>query len=89
MLVCKRVVYRGRVQGVGFRYTVHRLASALPVAGVVKNLRDGSVELIAEGEPAAVDSLLARVAQQMGGYIVNAEASVQEPQGYRGFRIEY
>ncbi len=44
------VFYKGRVQGVGFRYTVISIASNFNVTGYVKNLRDGRVELCAEGD---------------------------------------
>ncbi len=89
MAVCKRVIYTGQVQGVGFRYTVQRLAGGLPVAGYVRNLADGSVELVAEGDEPAVDGLLGQVARQFGRYIVNADVSTQPLQGLRGFSIRY
>lgn len=44
-----RVLFSGRVQGVGFRYTVCRVAASFEVAGFVRNLADGDVELVAEG----------------------------------------
>ena len=50
MTVCKRVLYSGRVQGVGFRYTTQALAAGHPIAGYVRNLPTGEVELVAEGE---------------------------------------
>ena len=40
---------RGRVQGVGFRYTAHNIARRHDVTGYVKNLTDGRVELVMEG----------------------------------------
>lgn len=43
------VLYSGRVQGVGFRYTVKQVAAGYEVAGTVRNLPDGRVELVAEG----------------------------------------
>ena len=42
--------YRGRVQGVGFRWRVSQIAKSFPCTGYVKNLPDGSVELLVEGE---------------------------------------
>lgn len=44
-----KVLFCGRVQGVGFRYTVCRMASSLPVTGYVRNLMSGDVEMVAEG----------------------------------------
>ena len=53
-----RAVVRGRVQGVGFRYCTLRRAVALQVHGWVANRGDGSVEVVAEGGRAALDTLL-------------------------------
>lgn len=44
-----QVFYSGRVQGVGFRYTVKRTAAGYEITGTVRNLSDGRVELVAEG----------------------------------------
>ena len=51
------VVVRGRVQGVGFRWFVREKARPLRLAGWVKNLADGSVEVMAEGDAASVAAL--------------------------------
>jgi acylphosphatase len=85
--VCKRVLYSGRVQGVGFRYTAQRLAASYPVAGYVRNLPSGEVELVAEGEDHVVEAFLAAVAQHMAGYISNTTVQDAAPTGQRGFRI--
>ena len=53
---------RGRVQGVYFRASTQEQARELRLAGWVRNRRDGSVELVAEGAPAQVEALLAYVA---------------------------
>src|SRR6187455_864933 len=52
----RRVWYEGRVQGVGFRYTARGLAGGFPVSGYVRNLDDGRVELVAEGDAPVVSS---------------------------------
>lgn len=54
----KRVIYEGRVQGVGFRYTAKDLARGYDVLGTVKNLPDGTVELIIAGKNAEVTEFL-------------------------------
>ena len=85
--VCKRALYSGRVQGVGFRYTAQALARGRPVAGYVRNLPDGRVELVAEGPAAAVDDFLATVAAHMAGYLADTTVEDRPPQGHTGFEI--
>ena len=63
---CRRVVYRGRVQGVGFRATARQIARGHAVSGFVRNLDDGRVELMARGETGAVDAFLDEVARTFG-----------------------
>lgn len=53
-----RAVVSGRVQGVGFRAATVRQAHALAVRGWVRNLPDGSVEVLMQGDPDAIDRLL-------------------------------
>ena len=53
----------GRVQGVGFRYFVMRHAQAAGVTGFVRNLPDGRVEFLLQGEPAAVETVLRQIHQ--------------------------
>jgi acylphosphatase len=61
MRVARRYVIAGRVQGVGFRWFTHDAAAREGVHGWVRNMADGSVEVMAEGEIAAVDRLEAAV----------------------------
>ena len=55
------VFYTGRVQGVGFRITAEETAQETGVVGWVKNLRDGRVELVAEGEEDVLQRFLATI----------------------------
>ena len=57
MRVARRYVSAGRVQGVGFRWFTHDAAAREGVHGWVRNLADGSVEVVAEGDAASIDRL--------------------------------
>ena len=89
MTISKRVVYRGRVQGVGFRYAAQRIAEGFAVAGYVKNLPDGAVELVAEGLTDAVDRYLAAVAGRMAPYIEHKSEAEISPEGFEQFQVRY
>lgn len=52
--VCLRAIFQGRVQGVGFRYRTSKLACQYPITGFVKNLSDGTVELVAQASEKAI-----------------------------------
>jgi acylphosphatase len=54
-----QAVVQGHVQGVSFRYYTQRLARELRLTGYVRNLWDGSVEVVAEGQRRVLDELLA------------------------------
>ena len=86
----RRVIYRGRVQGVGFRYTAHRIAQGYPVTGYVKNLRDGSVELVAEGAATEIQRMLDELAATMAGNIDSADVRVEAASGkYSAFEVAF
>jgi acylphosphatase len=89
MLVCKRVIYTGRVQGVGFRATAHHLAHDYAVTGEVRNLPDGTVELIAEGEPDQVEAFLGAVRQTMARYVDAYTTTNCTPGNRHGFHIRH
>lgn len=82
-----RVHYEGRVQGVGFRWTVKDLACGFEVAGTVKNLPDGRVELFAQGEEA--DGFLEAIRTSgLAGHIEKEQVSeVATLAGVKGFSI--
>ena len=84
-----QVIYSGRVQGVGFRYTAKTVASGYEIVGTVRNLRNGRVELIAEGEKAELDSYRQAVRDSGMDHFVQDEAiSWSEPtHEFRGFDI--
>jgi acylphosphatase len=87
MKVCKRVLYGGEVQGVGFRYTTRSLATGFAVAGFVRNLADGQVELEAEGEPAEVDGFLHEIGRHFADNIATHQVFDIPLHDYNGFEI--
>jgi acylphosphatase len=86
----KRVRARvhGRVQGVFFRAEARSRAESLGLAGSVRNLPDGTVEVVAEGEDDRVASLVDWLHRgPAGAQVERVEVSEQEPAGERGFQV--
>lgn len=80
----------GRVQGVGFRYTVRQYANQYGLSGWVKNLADGNVEVAVEGSESKIDEFLSIIDSHFSGYIRNTNKSYQVIQGNTGgFEIRY
>jgi acylphosphatase len=87
-VVRRRVVIRGSVQGVGFRYAAARAARSRGVSGWVRNRGDGTVEAVFEGEPDAVAAMVRWCKDGPRGADVDGVDVVEElPEGLRGFRI--
>ena len=88
MIARRRVRVWGAVQGVFFRATCAREASGRGVAGWVRNLPDGSVEAVFEGEPDAVEAMTAWCRRGPDGARVDGVEAADEPsEGLEGFRI--
>lgn len=87
----KRVIFEGRVQGVGFRYAVKDLSRGFDVCGWVKNLPDGSVELQVMGEKPEVESFIKEIAEEspVAHHIKSLIAEKIPPlENCKGFKIE-
>ena len=84
-----QIFYSGRVQGVGFRYSVKTLATGFEVTGTVANLPDGRVELAAEGTRSELEEFRKAIQDsEVGGFIKQEDASwVPAKNEYRGFNI--
>ena len=63
-MIAKRAIFEGRVQGVGFRYTVKQLATGFDVLGNVKNLPEGTVELNLMGEQDEVEEFINEIVEE-------------------------
>ncbi len=84
----KRFIFYGRIQGVGFRYTVNMLAEKFNIFGWVENNNDGSVTLVAEGAKKDIESLINNLKDYFQDNIENIEESVEKDGGLIGFKIK-
>jgi len=81
-------VVQGRVQGVGFRWFAQRRATVLGVAGYVRNLDDGDVEVLAVGPPESLDRLREELGRGPMGARVSAVHESEAPLvNYHSFEI--
>ena len=87
----RRVLFEGRVQGVGFRYTAERISRRFEIRGFVRNLADGRVELVMDGEPSMLDSFLRAIHAELGDKIqaYRVEPEPREPPLADGFVIAW
>ena len=86
----REVFFAGNVQGVGFRYTAQRVAAGYAVTGFVRNLRDGRVQIVLEGQAQQIDSFLASLQARMRGYVRNMTATEVAPTGeFSNFEIRF
>jgi acylphosphatase len=85
------VHYSGHVQGVGFRYTTRSIAHRHAVVGYVRNLPDGRVELVAEGQPRELKQFLGEVRDYFQNQIRDEKTDVQPAAAgeFLGFDIRH
>jgi|GEM_PF-132399 len=83
------IFYSGRVQGVGFRYTVKTVATGFEISGTVRNLPDGRVELVAEGARAELEAFRAAIRDEgLAGFIRDERVTWADAKNeFRGFEI--
>lgn len=77
----RTIIFSGNVQGVGFRFTACRTADDFDVAGTVRNMHDGTVECVIEGESSEIDKFISAICDEMGGYIHNISQQTSPFQG--------
>jgi acylphosphatase len=84
------VCYSGRVQGVGFRYTLQDIANCQKVVGWVKNLDDARVEVVVEAEEETLNNFLQQVKQHFSQYIKDVNIEWLPASGeFRDFRVVF
>ena len=86
----KHVIFRGRVQGVGFRFTSYNTAKRHDLTGLVRNLPDGTVEIIAQGDINAITDCIQDLKKHFGSDIseIKIEESPVNPE-YGDFKITF
>jgi acylphosphatase len=85
MLVARRFLVSGRVQGVGFRYFVQEAALLEGISGWVRNLPDGAVEVVAEGDAEAVERFSHKIGRGPSmARVENVDVTDETPSGRAG-----
>ena len=86
----RHIIFKGHVQGVGFRYTARNIASQFPVTGYVRNQPDRTVEAVIQGEEADIEACIKKIQAQFGSYIRDIDISpmVVNPH-LKGFEITF
>ena len=89
-MIRRDVIYRGRVQGVGFRWTTNHIAKEFDVNGTVENRTDGSVYLVVEGQLEEVDAFMLAIKDRMKSNIKEVSVTDSNSTGNFGdFRVNY
>jgi acylphosphatase len=84
----RRLIVHGRVHGVGFRVSVAAAARTRGVAGWVRNRPEGTVEVVLEGEPEPVESLVRFCGEgPRAARVARVETFTERPEGLQGFEI--
>lgn len=88
--VARHIVFFGQVQGVGFRYTAHRIAGRRGLTGFVRNLPDGTVEMLVQGPAGDIDLCLEEIDAEFAGQVRERRVRQVPPDpSHRDFRIAF
>ncbi len=71
----KKVVFSGRVQGVGFRFTALNIANRYDLNGYVRNMPDGTVEMVAQGHPDDINDCIRDIQESFAGHLRDTDIS--------------
>lgn len=90
MIIARKFLFRGTVQGVGFRFFTQRVAARYQIRGYVRNLDDGRVEALAQGIEKSVEAFRQDLtAGPRFSKVEDVEEIVLEPnEAFSSFRIE-
>jgi acylphosphatase len=89
-MIAKYITFTGRVQGVGFRFTARRAAQRRQLTGYVRNVPNGSVEMLAQGRPEEIDDCIQDIKEYFSGYIKEVKIEEIPPDSkYTDFDITF
>ena len=89
-IAAKNIIFHGRVQGVGFRFTAHRIAIRYNLTGWVRNLPNGNVELFVQGQSEDIKDCLRDIQDSFPGYITETQIQTNQPDpSYTEFKITF
>lgn len=87
---CTHIIVSGRVQGVFFRANVRNKAYELDLKGYAKNLENGSVEVVAQGNGEKINELIEYIEKGPGiAKVINVQVKHKEPENFEDFGIRY
>lgn len=78
-VAAKHIVFSGSVQGVGFRFTALNIANRYHLTGYVRNLPNGSVEMLAQGLAETIDSCIRDIEDSFTGYVRQSDIEPVTP----------
>jgi len=88
--IAKHIIFTGQVQGVGFRFTAFNIANRCELTGFVRNLPDGSVEMLAQGSAETIDDCIRDIAEEFGVYLSETKIEETPPNPkYEEFKITF
>jgi acylphosphatase len=88
--IAKHIIFSGQVQGVGFRFTAFNMANRHQLTGFVRNLPDGTVEMLVQGPAQTVNDCMRDIEEEFSGYIRETKIEETSPNPkYEEFKITF
>ena len=88
--IARHIIFSGQVQGVGFRFTAFNMANRHQLTGFVRNLPDGTVEMLIQGTSGAIDDCIRDIKEYFSGYIRETKIKeIPSNSQYKDFEITF
>jgi acylphosphatase len=88
--IAKHIIFTGQVQGVGFRFTAFNMANRHQLTGFVRNLPDGTVEMLIQGTSGAIDDCIRDIKEYFSSYIRETKIKeIPSNSQYKDFEITF